>query len=239
VSAAPARAGGPVVFAAIAGRLVPRHHDPLDQLAARPDLFDEADRAELEAIRARQAANRHVAYVRRRPSRYANAAYATLQPEQDPRGMVTRWWTAGPRTLVLAGPSRTGKTTAAYAIANHAHEARRWVIAWTAADLSAALKPDGEHGAYDHTVDCDLLVVDDLGRERITDWWLEQLQRVVDARCANERRLIVTTNAGRDPRSTYDELVARYGDPLVERVIDDGGVIALDGPPVRKVVTEW
>jgi DNA replication protein DnaC len=82
-------------------------------------------------------------------------------------------------------------------------------------------------------------VLDDLGRERVTDWWVEQLQRIVDSRCGNERRLVVTANATADPRAAYDELVARYGDPIVERILDGGGVIVLDGPAQRELVTEW
>lgn len=203
-------------------------------------MIREADWAEMAAIRSRQAANRHAAFERRRPSRYACANYDRLRPEQDPGGLVSGWWERGPRSLVLAGPVRTGKTTAAYAIANAAHAALCWVVAVTAADLSADLKPDGDPLAYDQAVACDLLVIDDLGRERVTDWWLEQLQRLVDARCAHERRLVVTTNVtAPDPDQLYDQLVTRYGDPVVERLIDDGGVVALDGPAVRKVVTEW
>ncbi|WP_433078932.1 ATP-binding protein [Dactylosporangium sp. CA-052675] len=231
--------GGPATHFAAVNAVTAMRQRLLNLKATSPDLYEEADRAEMEAIRALQAANRHLNYVRRRPSRYADATYDTLYPDQDPRGLVSGWWTRGPRTLVLAGPSRTGKTTAAYAIANVVHNLRNWVIAWTAADLSAALKPDGDPAAYDHAVACDLLVIDDLGRERVTDWWLEQLQRVVDARCGNERRLIITTNAAPDPAQAYELLVARYGDPLVERLIDGGGVVTLDGAAVRKVVTDW
>lgn len=236
----PVNRGGPIVrLGSMTSVLDSARRRSLDDAALRPGLYEEADRAEMEAIRALQAANRHLSYVRRRPSRYAEATYDTLHAVQDPRGLVSGWWTRGPRTLVLAGPSRTGKTTAAYAIANVVHNLRNWVIAWTAADLSAALKPDGDPTAYDHAIACDLLVIDDLGRERVTDWWLEQLQRVVDARCSNEMRLVVTTNTVPDPAQAYEHLVARYGDPLVERVIDGGGVVALDGPAVRKVTTEW
>lgn len=233
------RGGRPARLGAIATAVSALRGIPLGEEAMRPGLFEDADRAEVEAIRALQAANRHLNYVRRRPSRYAEASYQTLYPAQDPRGLVSGWWARGPRTLVLAGPSRTGKTTAAYAIANAVHDLQRWVIAWTAADLSAALKPDGDPTAYDHAVACDLLVIDDLGRERVTDWWLEQLQRVVDARCGNERRLVVTSNAAPDPAQAYELLVARYGDPLIERLIDGGGVVTLDGAAVRKVVTDW
>jgi DNA replication protein DnaC len=210
----------------------------VDDVAA-VELLLEADRAELEAIRKRQSANRSAVYTRRRPSRYANASYGSLRDDQDPRGMVSSWLSRGPRALVVAGPARTGKTTAAYAIANDAHAAGQWVMVWTAADLSAALKPDGEPLAYDYATSCDLLVLDDLGRERVTDWWLEQLQRMVDGRCANERRLVVTANCAATAEAAYDDLVARYGDPIVERLIDGGGVVVLDGPAVRTVVTEW
>lgn len=213
-------------------------HIPDDETVAKANA--EVDRTEFEAMRARQAANRALIYTRRRPTRYANATYDLLTAEQNPNGKITRWWDTGPRALVLAGPARTGKTTAAYAIANDVHHRDVWVMARTAADLSAALKPDSDEPlAYDYATTCPLLLIDDLGRERVTDWWLEQLQRIVDARCANERRLLVTTNSGGSADETYDELVARYGSPVVERLIDGGGVLVLDGPAVRQVVTEW
>lgn len=202
--------------------------------------FEQIDRAAMDEIRARQAANRNLAYLRYRPSRYADASYAKLRPEQDPKGMVSRWLTAGPRGLVIAGPSRTGKTTAAYAIANDAHQSGIWVMTRTATGLSAALKPDsGEPLAYNYATTCPLLLLDDLGRERVTDWWLEQLHRIVDERCSNQLRLIVTANTAAVAPDAYAELVERYGDPIVERLIDGGGVLVFDGPAVREVVTEW
>ncbi|SCL12802.1 ATP-binding protein [Micromonospora inyonensis] len=218
-----------------------------DTTPSHDELSREADRAERAAIHARQAANRAIAYTRRRPSRYANASYELLLPEQDPAGKVSRWRAHGPRALLIAGPARTGKTTAAYAIANDTHAHDQWVMVWTAPDLSAALKPDGEPFAYDYATGCDLLVLDDLGRERVTDWWLEQLQRILDERCAQERRLVVTCNTtgpdegdDRSPAEVaYAQLVTRYGHPIVERLIDGGGVLVLDGPAVRQVVTEW
>lgn len=204
------------------------------------EIQAEDDRREMAAIRARQAANRAVVYTRRRPSRYATASYDQLRPDQDPGGKVSRWWDSGPRSLVLAGPTRTGKTTAAYAIANDVHHQEQWVMVWTAADLSAALKPDSaEPMAYEYATTCPLLVLDDLGRERVTDWWLEQLQRIVDHRCAHERRLIITTNTAASADAVYDELSERYGHPVVERLLDGGGLLVLDGPPVRRVMSEW
>lgn len=203
-------------------------------------MLADADRAELDAIRALQAANRNRAYSRHRPSKYAEATYDTLAEHQAHGGKVARWWTSGPRALLLAGPARTGKTTAAYAIANDVHGQGVWTVTRTAADLSAALKPDsGEPLAYQYAAECELLLLDDLGRERVTDWWLEQLQRIVDTRCSNNRRIIATTNHGTNATEAYDELAARYGYPLVERLIDDGAVLVFDGPATRHVVKEW
>lgn len=211
-----------------------------DTTPTHAELTHTADRQEAAERAARQAANRAVVYTRRRPSRYATASYDMLRPDQNPNGKITRWWTTGPRSLVLAGPTRTGKTTAAYAIANDVHRQEQWVMVWTAADLSAALKPDSnEPMAYEYATTCRLLVIDDLGRERVTDWWLEQLQRIVDHRCAHERRLIVTTNTAADADAVYDELSHRYGHPVVERLLDGGGLLVLDGPPVRRVASEW
>jgi len=212
-----------------------------DTMSPRHPIDDITDMDEYwRAFRERQAANKNRAYTRHRPSRYADASYDKLTPDQNPRGMVATWLANGPRALVLAGPTRTGKTTAGYAICNDAAAAGQWVIARTAADLSAALKPDSDEPLiYSYLCGCDLLMIDDLGRERVTDWWLEQIQRGVDARCGNERRLIVTTNSAASADAAYDELVARYGHPVTERLIDDGAVLVLDGPPVRRVVTEW
>lgn len=202
-------------------------------------LIADADRAELEAMRKRQAANRSAAYRRGLPSRYAAATYATLRSYQDPQQLVSSWLQRGPRALILAGHPRVGKTTSAYAIANDAHAADVWVVATPVAVLSAALKPHGDPGAYARAVGCDLLVLDDLGREKLSDWWLEQLQLIVDERCSHMRRLVVTTNSAPDPEAAYETLADRYGEPIAERLIDGGGIVAIDGPAVRELVTSW
>jgi DNA replication protein DnaC len=210
----------------------------LHGVAYADQLLAEADRVEQRARLDLQLANRRAAYVRARPAKYADAAYGMLRGDQDPQGLVSSWWEHGPRTLVIAGPQRTGKTTAAYAIGNHVHTLG-WVMATTATGLSRSLKPEGSPLAYSYATRCDLLILDDLGRERPTEWWLEQLQDVVDERCSHNRRLIVTTNAEPNAQSAYEALAERYGDPVVERLIDGGGIVVVDGPAIRHIVTSW
>lgn len=212
---------------------------PFVERHLRPNPNQETPEEAAARIALRNA-KRNAAYTRRRPSRYAEASFDLLTEHQQQNGKIARWWDSGPRAVVLAGPARTGKTTAAYAIGNHTQAEHAWTLAWTAADLAAALKPDSDQPfAYEHATTCDLLILDDLGRERVTDWWLEQLQRILDARCVHERRLVVTTNHGTGVTNVYDELSTRYGYPIVERLIDDGAILFFDGPAVRRTVTEW
>jgi DNA replication protein DnaC len=219
---------------------ISKHIDDPSELAERGDALIEAtDREAFETMRAQQVENRHRSYLRRRPSVYADVSYATLTPAQNPRGMVSTWWDKGPRQLLLAGPGRTGKTTAAYAIANDLHAQGVWVVASGAAMLSLAMKPGGDEYAFEHALACDLLIVDDLGRERVTDWWLENLQMILDHRCSNDRRLVVTMNCEPDAQKAYDTAAARYGTPVADRLVDDSGVLIFDGPAHRRVVSEW
>lgn len=217
-----------------------RNHKATGPSPADDPIIETRDNDEwLAAIRAKRAANRNAHYARHRQARYANVTYATLRPDQTGDGKIPTWLDRGPRAILIAGPSRTGKTTAAYAITNHAASAGVWVVGRTALNMSAALKPDGEPFALQYAIECELLLIDDLGRERVTDWWLEQVQHIVDERCGNQRRLIVTANTPADPGEAFEELARRYGDPLAERLIDGSGLVVLDGEPIREVVTEW
>lgn len=204
-----------------------RHH------LHQPVEWHALDAAEHAAANEQRAANRRRAYTRTLPARYATADYRMLRPNQNPHGKITRWWGSPLRTLILSGPPRTGKTTAAYAIANDAHHHGAWVIARPAIDLSTALKPDGEALADRYARDCDLLLLDDLGQERATDWWVEQLYGICDWRAAHQKRLIVTTN------DSLDALADRYGEPIVERLLDGGGMLTINGPSIRHTTTDW
>ncbi len=209
-----------------------------DELEAR------TDREALAAAAEARRANRYASYLRRRSPKYAGASYAMLRADQQHGGRVARWWSSShrPRSLLLAGVSRTGKTTAAYAIANEAHESGAWVEVFTEIDLAGLLKGDGAAAVWARVTGCDLLFVDDWGRARATDWWKEQLQQLLESRISRAeqgQRLLVTSNTPGDREEAYAELVDRYGDPIVERVIDGGGLLMFDGPRIRQMLENW
>ncbi len=60
----------------------------------------------------------------------------------------------------------------------------------------------------------DLLHIDDLGAENRTDWVLEQLYSIVNARYESERAIVATTNL------MPDELTERLGARTVSRLVE-------------------
>lgn len=205
-------------------------------LAERTE-FDFADDETTDEGRARAALaheRRSKAWVKGVPKKYRDARIDALTPEQHPE-KLRAWLASDSEVLVLASPTvGNGKTYAAYAVGWAAHEAGQSVCARTAADLMAALRPTGDHDPEIwHTVTrCDLLLVDDLGQDRITEWTREQFHRLINERNAEGRRTIVTTNKG--PR----EIEETYGSAIADRLIDEATPIRFTGESRRRP-TEW
>lgn len=223
-----------------------------DQMADDPhgwaervdQLIADVDRQAADVAEAERRGNRFASYLRRRNPRYAEASYGMLRPEQQHGGKIARWWSSSrrPRSLLLTGLSRTGKSTAAYAIANEAHADGAWVEVYTEIDLNAQLRGANAEAVWARAIGCDLLFLDDWGRLRASDWWKERLHELFELRLAGGvrgQRLLVTANTPSSQEDAYAELVTRYGDPILERVIDGGGILMFDGPRIRELVQEW
>lgn len=104
-------------------------------------------------------------------------------------------WSAEPdRNLVLLGPVGTGKTHAAVAACYEPHLRGLAVAVHPVVELLDLLRPGGPEGAWEHLVAVDVLVLDDLGTERATDWTGERLGAVVNRRWLEERPIVATTN---------------------------------------------
>lgn len=195
----------------------------------------EARRAPWEAAQTRQRESRLRMWEARVPTRFRNAQVSDLTADQG-AAYVEAWCNRSEPaqdslTLVLrAEEPGVGKSHAAYAVGNHAVAHGQWALAWTVAKFNDAIRPGNDDTAFDVAQECDLLVLDDLGREKITDWTLERLQTVLDSRWSNEKRTVITTNLD------GPDMLARYGDPIVDRITDTMLYFLMRGQSRRRPV---
>ena len=96
----------------------------------------------------------------------------------------------------------TGKTTLAMLVSKAALEAGRSVAIYSLPRLLNEIRDT--HRAERSHVDLldrlaavDLLHIDDVGAERSTDWVLEELYSIVNARYEDQRSVVITTNITR------------------------------------------
>jgi DNA replication protein DnaC len=143
-------------------------------------------------------------------------------------------------SLYLTGPRGTGKTYMAAAIIreivmdktpSHSLSGLQWI---SAPDLLLEIRAtfrDGsersEKGIIAQYSDCHLLVLDDLGAEKTTDWSLQTLYTIIDRRYREERQTIITSNL------SLDELAERLDDRIASRLSELCRVVVLTGPDRR------
>jgi DNA replication protein DnaC len=140
----------------------------------------------------------------------------------------------GGRGLWIQGDVGTGKTTLAMIVSKAALDAGRSVAIYSLPRLLNLLRGsiESESGLLDlleRLGAVDLLHIDDLGAENRTDWVLEQLYSIVNARYEAQRAIVATTNV------MPDELDERLGARTVSRLVEIcGDPIALYGEDRRR-----
>jgi DNA replication protein DnaC len=138
------------------------------------------------------------------------------------------------RGLWIQGNVGTGKTTLAMVVSKAALDAGRSVAIYSLPRLLNLLRESMESDGglldlLDRLTAVDLLHIDDLGAENRTDWVLEQLYSIVNARYESERAIVATTNL------MPDELTERLGARTVSRLVEIcGDLIPLDGEDKRR-----
>ena len=100
-----------------------------------------------------------------------------------------------------SGGIGTGKTSLAILVAKAAKDAGRSYAVYPVPRLLAEIKrtfdrdaSDSYLGFFRRLCTVDLLVLDDLGAEKQTEWVLEQLYSIVNERWQDRRSIVVTTN---------------------------------------------
>ncbi|GAA1357651.1 ATP-binding protein [Streptomyces beijiangensis] len=144
----------------------------------------------------------------------------------------TRGIALGP-SLLIAGPTGTGKTHQAYGAVRSLLTAGvrlRWEAA-TTADLYARLRPRAGHDAERDLATlsrCPLLIVDDLGAAKQSEWTEEITYRLINHRYTHLLPTLLTTNL---PTAALRDAV---GDRVASRLAEMTTTVVLTGADRRR-----
>ena len=158
----------------------------------------QADREVAEKIAKENEERRHESIRERKlersgiPKRYRNAHH----PYADKMAKMVKCG----QGFYIEGPNGTGKTTLAMAAGIPLIEQNIDVYAISTYDLMDAMRSrkDEDRNVYDRAVSCDVLILDDLGKEASnTQYACERLFAIIDTRDKEMLPSIVTSNYSR------------------------------------------
>jgi DNA replication protein DnaC len=146
------------------------------------------------------------------------------------------------RGLWFDGPVGTGKTSLAILVAKAAEDAGRTYAVYPVPRLLAEIKrtfdrdaSDSYMGFFRRLCTVDLLVLDDLGAEKQTEWVLEQLYSIVNERWQDRRSIVVTTNLpDPDPDSAGSALRASAHN--LREAVSSGRLAGRDLDELRRIL---
>jgi DNA replication protein DnaC len=153
-------------------------------------------------------------------------------------------WPAVGAGLLLMGPVGVGKTHLAVAILKEVVEKGARGLFCDFSDLldriQATFSRDNDDSADEILApyrDAELLVLDELGARRPSDWVREVLYGLLNARYNRKLTTILTTNFGDEPQKSGGEtLELRVGVPIRSRLAEMCQLVAMTGKDYRREV---
>ena len=145
--------------------------------------------------------------------------------------------------LVLIGQIGTGKTHLAASIANALLQTGKRVICMPSVDMLAKIRATYKANENDDEImndlkTADLLIIDDLGKEKATEWTSQTIYSIINARYENERPIVITTNYTlknlvdrMTPSGSQDSITAAAA---VDRLFETCIEVPMLGPSWRK-----
>lgn len=162
-----------------------------------------------------------------------------VQPDRD--GLAELEFSGG---LYLTGPKGTGKTTAACRILKayvREKQSNGWVSArfLSVPDWLGSMRGvwgDQEEEAFQRASRCRLLVLDDIGKGKPTEWAIERLFRLVDDRYNGARPTIFTSqyDLGELGERCTVNGDAETADAMVSRIYESCKGVVFNGEDLRR-----
>ena len=138
-------------------------------------------------------------------------------------------------SLLLYGKTGLGKTHLSLAIAGKAVEEGYGVIYSSAQNLFNKLEKDkfgkADANTEESILDCDLLIIDDLGAEFTTQFTVSALYNIVNSRELESKPTIISTNL------MPEQLTKAYGERIASRILSNYVMLYFDGSDIRQIKT--
>ncbi|MDD2413654.1 MAG: ATP-binding protein [Eubacteriaceae bacterium] len=137
---------------------------------------------------------------------------------------------------LFTGAPGLGKTFLSNCIAGRLIHQNKSVVYTTAAHLVKSVRDNLYHKGSDHNgvdqiyetlLDCELLIIDDLGAEYGSDFSGNQLYEMINARLLEDRRMIISTNL------TSNQIMTQYDKRLSSRIRGNFRTIQFYGTDIR------
>ncbi len=139
------------------------------------------------------------------------------------------------KNMLLYGPSGLGKTFLSSAIATELLKKGKDVLYISANSLFPMLenihfgrRDEQSAYIYEKVLSADLLILDDLGAEFITQFTASELFRILNHRLLTGKKMVFSTNL------TLSEIVSSYSERIVSRLIGEFENLRFFGEDIRK-----
>ena len=138
-------------------------------------------------------------------------------------------------SLIMTGETGLGKTHLSLAIAGEVIRKGYGVVYGSVQNLFSTIEKEhfGRSSDADGTtekmlLDCDLLILDDLGAEFTTNFTIATLNNIVNTRILESKPTIISTNL---PLSMLDD---RYSRRIASRIIGEYQILSFEGKDIRQ-----
>ncbi len=139
------------------------------------------------------------------------------------------------QSILMFGNTGLGKTHLSLAIANVVVSKGYNVIYKTAGTLFSQLEKErfgrlkGNESPEEEVLSCDLLILDDLGSEFITQFTVSEVYNIINSRMLAGKPTIINTNL------KYDEIADKYNPRVYSRIIGDYVPLEFIGFDIRQI----
>jgi DNA replication protein DnaC len=132
--------------------------------------------------------------------------------------------------LLFYGNSGTGKTFLSHCIAKELLDKGCFVVYRTAEELIQNLRTvmfENDSTLEELLLDCELLIIDDLGTEQINDFSKTELFNILNKRLLKQKKMLISTNY------TLKELSKTYSERITSRLFGNFNLCKFYGEDIR------